>query len=93
MDAPAQNIRERGSYNLSGISFTPREIADEIAKHVKGFALTCEPDFRQAIADSWPQAVDDAQACRDWGWVPRYDLGAMVEDMITNLRPRAVVST
>ena len=68
MEAPASSVRERGSYNLAGVSFTPREIADEIAKHVKGFALTCRPDFRQAIADSWPQVIDDAQARADWGW-------------------------
>jgi nucleoside-diphosphate-sugar epimerase len=86
MDAPAERIRERGSYNLAGVSFTPREIADEIAQYVKGFALTCQPDFRQAIADSWPQVIDDAQARADWAWSPRFDLPALVDDMLRNLR-------
>jgi nucleoside-diphosphate-sugar epimerase len=88
MEAPAQRINERGSYNLAGISFTPREIADEIAKHVQGFVLTCEPDFRQAIAGSWPQVIDDARARSDWGWAPQYDLAAMVADMLRSLRGR-----
>jgi nucleoside-diphosphate-sugar epimerase len=86
MEAPTSSIRERGSYNLAGISFTPREIADEIAAHVTGFVLDCEPDFRQAIADSWPQVIDDAQARADWTWSPRFDLPAMVDDMLRNLR-------
>ena len=86
MEAPASSIRERGSYNLSGVSFTPREIADQIALQVKSFALTCEPDFRQAIADSWPQVIDDVQARADWAWSPRFDLPAMVDDMLRNLR-------
>jgi nucleoside-diphosphate-sugar epimerase len=87
MEAPAERVRERGSYNLAGLSFTPREIADEIARHVPGFALSCEPDFRQAIADSWPQVIDDAQARADWGWSARFDLRAMVADMLANLKP------
>jgi nucleoside-diphosphate-sugar epimerase len=87
MEAPAERVRERGSYNLAGLSFTPREIADEIARHVPGFALSCEPDFRQAIADSWPQVIDDAQARADWGWRARFDLRAMVADMLANLKP------
>jgi len=90
MEAPASHIKERGSYNLAGISFTPREIADQIAEHVTGFVLRCEPDFRQAIADSWPQVIDDAQARADWAWSPRFDLPAMVRDMLSNLRAAPV---
>jgi nucleoside-diphosphate-sugar epimerase len=86
MEAPASDIRERGSYNLAGISFTPREIADEIAVQVRGFVLSCKPDFRQAIADSWPQVIDDAQARADWGWEPQFDLPAMVRDMLRSLQ-------
>jgi nucleoside-diphosphate-sugar epimerase len=86
MEAPADNVRERGAYNLAGISFTPREIADAIAEHVNGFVLNSEPDFRQGIADSWPAVIDDAQARADWGWRPRFDLAAMVRDMLDNLR-------
>lgn len=86
MDAPAHKIRERGSYNLAGVSFTPREIADEIAKHVKGFVMRCEPDFRQLIADSWPKVIDDAPAHADWGWRAQFRLAAMVDDMLRGLR-------
>jgi nucleoside-diphosphate-sugar epimerase len=86
MDAPAAQIRERGSYNLAGVSFTPREIADEITRHVPGFELRCEPDFRQAIAESWPKVIDDAPARADWGWRPRFELAAMVSDMLRGLR-------
>ncbi len=87
MDAPAAAIGERGSYNLAGLSFTPRELADQIARRVPGFRLDCAPDFRQAIAASWPRTVDDRVARRDWGWAPAYDLAAMVDDMLDNLRP------
>ncbi len=88
MDAPADAITERGSYNLAGCSFTPAEIAAEIARLVPGFTLECAPDFRQAIADSWPQAIDDSLARRDWGWAPQYTLRAMVAEMLAELRPR-----
>ena len=88
MDAPADAVRERQSYNLAGLSFTPAQIAAAIARHVPGFTLRCEPDFRQAIADSWPARIDDQAAQRDWGWSLGYDLDAMVGDMLANLRPR-----
>ena len=88
MDAPADAITERGSYNLAGCSFTPAEIAAEIARLVPGFTLDCAPDFRQAIADSWPQAIDDSLARRDWGWAPQDDLRAIVAEMLAELRPR-----
>lgn len=88
MDAPAAAVRERGSYNLAAFSFTPAEIAAEIARRVPGFTLDCVPDFRQAIADSWPRAVDDRAARDDWGWAPAFDLPAMVDDMLLHLRPR-----
>jgi nucleoside-diphosphate-sugar epimerase len=86
MEAPAARIAERGSYNLAGVSFTPAQIAAAIARRLPGFTLTCEPDFRQAIAASWPRSIDDSAAQRDWGWVPRYDLEAMVDDMLAHLR-------
>ncbi len=89
MEAPAKSIRERGSYNLAGCSFTPREIADAIARHVPGFELHCKPDFRQAIADSWPRVIDDAQARDHWGWRGRFDLQAMVDEMWRHLQPSA----
>ena len=88
MDAPAPAITERGSYNLAAFSFTPAEIAAEIAQRIPGFQLDCAPDFRQAIADSWPQAIDDSLARRDWGWQPQYTLGDMVDAMLAALRPQ-----
>ena len=88
MEAPADAITERGSYNLAAFSFTPAEIAAEIARLVPGFQLDCAPDFRQVIADSWPQAIDDSLARRDWGWAPQYSLRAMVAEMLAELRPR-----
>lgn len=88
MEAPAPALSERGSYNLAAMSFTPRQIAAEIGRHVPGFVLSCEPDFRQAIASAWPRSIDDRVARRDWNWAPRYDLAAMVADMLANLRSR-----
>jgi len=87
MEAPSSAITERGSYNLAGVSFTPREIADEIRKHLPDFEMGYEPDFRQAIASGWPDSIDDSCARRDWGWAHRYDLARIVADMLKNLAP------
>ncbi|MCV2364474.1 NAD-dependent epimerase/dehydratase family protein [Paucibacter sp. DJ1R-11] len=87
MEAPAEAIKQRGSYNLAGVSFTPAEIAAEIARQVPGFQIDYAPDFRQAIAASWPQRIDDSAAVADWGWKLEYDLQAMATDMLTQLRP------
>ena len=89
MEAPSENVRQRGSYNLAGISFTPVQIAAAIERHISGFSLKCEPDYRQVIADGWPRSIDDRAAQKDWGWRPQYDLDAMVRDMLDNLRPQA----
>lgn len=86
MEAPAEKVKERTSYNLSGCSFAPEEIAREVARHVPGFKMEYAPDHRQAIADSWPRSIDDSAAKRDWGWQPAFDLQAMVDDMFLNLR-------
>jgi nucleoside-diphosphate-sugar epimerase len=86
MHAPSDNIRIRGSYNLSGISFSPREIAAEIKKHIPDFTISYKPDFRQAIADSWPKSIDDTEARKDWGWKEKYDLPKLVTNMLENLR-------
>ena len=87
MDAPVEKVRERHSYNLAGISFTPLQIAAAIRRRIPGFSLQCVPDYRQAIADSWPRSIDDSAARTDWGWRAQYDLDAMVQDMLDNLRP------
>lgn len=86
MHAPAENIKIRGSYNLAGISFSPKEIANEIKKHIPNFSISYKPDFRQPIADSWPKSIIDKEARADWGWNEKYDLVKLVENMLTNLK-------
>ncbi len=85
MEAPAEKIAVRTSYNISGMSFSPKEIAAEIKKHIPDFEITYTPDYRQSIADSWPQSIDDAVARKNWGWKEDYNLEAMVKDMLANL--------
>lgn len=85
MDAPAGKITVRSSYNISAMSFCPSEIAAEIAKHIPGFSITYDPDFRQAIADSWPRSIDDSRARRDWEWQPKFTLQKMVADILQKL--------
>jgi nucleoside-diphosphate-sugar epimerase len=89
MEAPAASIKERESYNLAGMSFTPEQIAAEVARHFPGFKMGYAPDERQAYADSWPNSIDDSAARADWGWKPQYDLRAMVDDMVAHLMPKA----
>jgi nucleoside-diphosphate-sugar epimerase len=87
MDAPAEKLTIRSSYNLSGISFTPTQLANEIKKILPNFEMSySDNDPRQAIADSWPKSIDDSQAQQDWDWHIQYDLAAMTEDMLTNLK-------
>lgn len=85
MNAPRESVKIRSSYNLSGMSFAPREIYESIKMHVPDFQIEYKPDFRQAIADSWPDSIDDSRARQDWGWKPDYDLNAMTEDILKNL--------
>src|SRR5882757_1841569 len=85
MEAPQSKISVRTSYNLSGMSFSPKEIAEEIKKHIPEFSISYKPDYRQAIADSWPQSIDDSVARKDWGWKEEYTLKNMTEDMLKNL--------
>lgn len=86
MDAPAEKVKIRSSYNLGGISFDPAQIATEIKKHIPEFTISYKPDFRQAIADSWPKSIEDTRAREDWGWNPKYDLASMTQDMLDNLK-------
>ena len=86
MEAPANKISVRTSYNISGISFSPKEIAASIKKYIPEFSIGYEPDYRQAIADSWPQSIDDSVALNDWGWKHEYNLDKMTEDMLENLK-------
>ena len=85
MEAPVEKISVRTSYNISAMSFSPKEIAAEIKKHIPDFKISYKPDYRQAIADSWPQNIDDTVARKDWGWKEEYDLPAMTKDMFANL--------
>jgi nucleoside-diphosphate-sugar epimerase len=91
MHAPAEQIKIRGAYNLSGISFSPKDIAAEIKKHIPDFTITYKPDFRQAIADSWPKSINDSEARKDWGWKEHYDLPKLVENMLVNLKKQQAV--
>ena len=86
MDAPASRLRIRSAYNLGGISFTPEEIASSIKNHLPSFEMTYEPDFRQAIADSWPNSIDDSYAQADWEWKLGFDLERMTEVMLKNIQ-------
>jgi len=85
MEAPSEKIKVRSSYNISAISFTPREQAVSIQKIIPDFKIDYAPDFRQKIAESWPGSIDDSVARNDWGWKPQFDLDAMTKDMLTNI--------
>jgi nucleoside-diphosphate-sugar epimerase len=85
MQAPAEQIKIRSAYNLAGSSFTPAELARSIQKHLPDFTIDYVPDFRQAIADSWPNSIDDSYAQKDWGWKAQFDTNAMVKVMLENV--------
>ena len=86
MQAPAEQIKIRSSYNLAAMSFTPTEIAAEIQKHIPEFTISYAPDFRQKIADSWPASIDDSRAREDWGWNHHFALDNMTVDMLEHLK-------
>ena len=86
MQAPAEKIKIRSSYNLSGVSFTPKEIAAEIQKHIPNFTISYKPDFRQKIADSWPGSIDDSSAREDWNWKHEFNMDLMTVEMLENLK-------
>ena len=86
MQAPSESIKIRSSYNLSGVSFTPKEIAAEIKKQIPNFSISYKPDFRQKIADSWPASIDDSFARNDWNWKHKFDLASMTNEMLENLK-------
>ena len=86
MEASPDQIKIRSSYNVAGMSFSPKEVALELIKHIPEFSISYAPDFRQSIADSWPQSIDDSHARTDWGWLPQYDLKKMTEVMLSKLK-------
>ncbi|HTD41304.1 MAG TPA: NAD-dependent epimerase/dehydratase family protein [Mucilaginibacter sp.] len=85
MEAPSEKITIRNSYNLSGLSFMPDELYRSIMSILPSFEIEYQPDLRQAIADSWPETIDDSIAQRDWGWRPEFDLDKMTQDMFLHL--------
>ena len=88
MEAPSETVKIRSSYNLAAISFTPSKISEAIKKHIPDFKISYQPDFRQAIADSWPKSIDDSSARADWKWAHTFDLEKMTTEMITRLRDK-----
>jgi nucleoside-diphosphate-sugar epimerase len=86
MDAPSEKLRIRTSYNLAAMSFNPEEVAKSIQKILPDFTLDYNTDFRQDIADTWPQSIDDSFAKEDWGWTPEFDLDQMTNTMITSIK-------
>jgi nucleoside-diphosphate-sugar epimerase len=88
MEAPFDKLVHHGDFNVTAMSFSAGELAASIKRHIPDFEVTYDPDFRQAIADSWPQSIDDTAAREEWGWKPSYDLEAMTKDMLAKLRKR-----
>lgn len=86
MHVEADKIKIRGAYNIAGVSFNPKQIAEEIKKHIPDFKITYKPDFRQQIADTWPQSIADINARTDWNWQNTYQLPEMVSSMLNNLK-------
>jgi nucleoside-diphosphate-sugar epimerase len=91
MEAEADQLKIRTSYNLAGVSFSPLEIYRQILTHYPRFTCSFEPDFRQNIADSWPRSIDDSAAANDWGWKARFDLKNMTDEMFAHLSPEKMV--
>jgi len=85
MEAPAEKVKVRSSYNISAMSFTPAEVGLSIQKIIPAFQLDYSPDFRQQIAESWPESIDSSVAATDWGWKPQFDLDAMSKDMLEHI--------
>ena len=88
MEAPTEQIKIRTSYNLSSLSFSPKQIGEEIKRHIKNFKLFYSPDVRDKLAEGWPESINDDHARKDWGWKPNFNLSQMVNDIILNLKKR-----
>ena len=86
MEAPADKVKIRSSYNVAGLSFSPKELASEIQNHIPDFKMSYESDYRQAIADSWPKSIDDSEAKTDWNWKSSFNLQELTSDMLTNIK-------
>ena len=92
-EADFTKLKHHSDFNHAAMSFSAGELAAEIKKHIPDFEVTYEPDFRQAIADSWPNSIDDSAARDEWGWKPQWDLAAMTKDMLKNLKERKAKGT
>ncbi|UCF12395.1 MAG: NAD-dependent epimerase/dehydratase family protein [Thermoplasmatales archaeon] len=90
MEADISRLKHHCDFNLTAMSFSVRELVDEIKKHIPKFTCDYKPDFRQAIADSWPRSIDDSYARAEWGWKPEYDLPTMTKDMLDKLKDKSV---
>ena len=88
MQANLSKLKHHCDFNIASMSFSAGELADEIKKHIPEFTCDFKPDFRQEIADSWPQSIDDSVARKEWGWKPSYNLSSMTEDMLDKLGKR-----
>jgi len=88
MEADLSRLKHHADFNLAAMSFSPAELVAEIKKHIPELVCEYKPDFRQQIADSWPRTIDDSAAREEWGWEPKYDLSAMVADMLEKLEKR-----
>lgn len=86
MEAPAETLTERGSYNVAGVNFSPAEVAAEITRQSPGFRIEYAPDYRQAIAAAWPDSLDDSQAAQDWGWRAEYGLARLTGEMLAGMK-------
>lgn len=91
MQADEEKISIRTSYNLNALSFTPKELAEVIKKQIPSFEISYQPDFRQAIADSWPASIDDTLAQKDWNWKPAFDIEKMTSEMLKNLKEKLTI--
>lgn len=90
MQAKPEDITVRTSYNLSAMDITPKELASEIQQAIPNFTISYQPDFRQKIADSWPQIIDDTKAREDWNWSHKYTISSMTKDMLKNLQAQKI---
>ncbi|MEP0266014.1 NAD-dependent epimerase/dehydratase family protein [Dokdonia sp.] len=90
MDAKDEDIKIRSSYNLAAVSYAPEDVAASIQKQIPDFEIIYEPDFRQSIADTWPQSIDDSEARRDWGWSHKFGLDEITQTMLENLRNKYI---
>ena len=93
MEADFFRLKHHSNFNVAAMSFTPGELAAEIRKHIPGFVCEYAPDFRQVIADSWPESINDSAAREEWNWKPTFDLAAMTSDMLKALSKRHAEGT